>query len=847
LSANPQRQPERDIASLVADLALPIRAGHYDELRAAGGALRAHWASFFGALGEEGVADLDRRAATVTRRIHDDGITYNVYSDSGGPQHPWSLDLVPFVVDADEWARIEAGVTQRAEVLSAVLADVYGERRLLADGLLPPALVLGHPGYLRSLAGVTPAGGRALYVVAFDLARGPDGAWTVVSQRTQAPSGMGYALQNRLIVSRLFPEVFHAMRIQRLASSYRRLLDTLYALSPRDGGETPRIVLLTPGPYNETYFEQVYLARYLGIALVEGSDLTVRDDAVYLKTLHGLERVHAILRRLDDDFCDPLELRPDSALGVPGLLQAVRAGRVAMANALGSRFLESPALNGFLPAIARRVLHADLVLPALDSWWCGERSAYAQVAERLDTLVIKPTYPTAARPIPDPSMLGAEASKALEELRRHIDADPDAYTAQKYLPFSQTPTWQAGAIVPRSVMLRVYALADGSNGWHVMPGGLTRIASFGQRTVSMQRGGASADTWVQTGGPVDTFSMLPAPVRPEDLAIKRRPVTSRAAENLFWMGRYAERADHSVRLARTTLTLLGEGAQAPAVVLQAVGELCEQQGLVPPGTPSPAQSAPVFERTLIATLAGRGDVGGIAFNLGALARAGSQIRDRLSLEHWRLIVGAETMLRSAWAADQPVPRLADDALALLARLAVQIAAITGAQTDRLTRDDGWRLLTIGRQLERLEALAGALTVLFESGAIAHEGGFDLALSMFDSSITYRALYQRRFELPPLLDLLVREPANPRSLACVAGALRTELAALPGAQASGLLAHVSPPELWPSLSVLCTHDDAGRPAELLNLVDALGAGSLALSDAIGARFFSHAGTYRALNL
>ncbi len=536
--------PEQDTARLVASLAVPAQPGHRDELRA-DGALRPAWREFFRHLGPGGYGDLPRRRATIERQVRDDGITYNVYSDDGLRERPWSLDLLPFLISADEWSVLEAGLAQRAELMSAIMRDVYGPQRLLAANLLPPALVYGHPGYLRPLVGHRPAGDTFLHILAFDVARAADGQWWVVGNRTQSPSGLGYALQNRLIVSRLFPEAFRRMKVQRLAASYRCLLDTLQRCSPCGSGESARLVLLTPGPYNETYFEHAYLARYLGIPLVEGSDLTVRDDRTYLKALHGLLPVHGILRRLDDDFCDPLELRQDSTLGVPGLLQSIRAGKVLVANALGSGFMEAPALNGFLPAIARRELGEELRLPSLASWWCGERAAFEQVADDLSDKVIKATFPPSQpRPAFEPMIGAAMDASQLRDVRRRIETDPDAYTVQAYLPLPQAPTWHDGSLVPRAAMVRVFAINDGSGGWHVMPGGLTRIAQREQRVVSMQRGGASQDTWVQTAGPVDTFSMLPTPLRPEELAGRRRIVSSRAAENLFWMGRYAERTDY---------------------------------------------------------------------------------------------------------------------------------------------------------------------------------------------------------------------------------------------------------------------------------------------------------------
>ncbi|MFZ2990620.1 circularly permuted type 2 ATP-grasp protein, partial [Ideonella sp.] len=358
--------------------------GHFDELLGrlnrpvepgqARPELAPNWQRFFRANGAQGWQDLPNRAARVQRRVREDGATYNVYDDGPESQRVWPLELLPMLISPEEWAGIERGVVQRTRLLNATLADVYGERRLLDEGLLPPSLVLGHPQYLRPLHGCTPPGGVHLHVVAFDLARGPDGHWWVLGQRTQAPSGLGYLLENRLIISQQFPEAFRDLRVQRLASAFQSLLQGLMRLSP--AGERSRVVLLTPGPRNETYFEQVFLARYLGLTLVEGGDLTVRANRVYLKTLHGLERVHVVLRRIDDDYLDPLELRSDSALGVPGLLQALRAGEVVVANSPGAGWLESPGLAAFWPGVADRLLGEDLLLPSATSWWCGEASVW---------------------------------------------------------------------------------------------------------------------------------------------------------------------------------------------------------------------------------------------------------------------------------------------------------------------------------------------------------------------------------------------------------------------------------------------------------------------------------------
>ncbi len=842
-------------------LADPPLEGRFDELRDNGAdaaegepptqQLREPWRRFFARLGTQGLADLDRRAALLARQIHEDGVTYNVYSDAGGTSRPWPLELLPTLIEPDDWRLIEQGVAQRAALLNTLLGDVYGEQRVLKDGLLPPALVYGHPGYLRSLQGYRPPADVYLHIVAFDLARGPDGRYCVLAQRTQAPSGMGYVLENRLAVSRLFPQAFRELNVQHLASGFRRLVETLQTLAaPCAGGEPPRLALLTPGPYNETYFEHAYLARYLGLPLVEGGDLTVRDERVYLKTVHGLEPVHGLLRRLDDDFCDPLELKPDSTLGVPGLLQAVRAGNVVMGNALGTGFLESPAVQGFLPAIARQWLGHDLLLPSLPTWWCGEGAAWRAVAAELEGKIVHPTYPA-------PYGLGASRSlragfksqqitaSTETDWSELIDTDPSGYTVQGAFAFSQTPTWRTGAIKPHGMTLRVYAVADGHGGWQVMPGGLGRTGD-NHAAVSMQYGGSSLDAWVLTDGPVDHFSMLPKPLHVEDLAKQQRPVSSRTAENLFWMGRYTERTENIVRLARALFVVLGEDdEQASPDVLSALSGLAASVGLVREGVPSMAQSARLFERALVEALP-KPSAFSVGYNLQALARTAGSLRDRLSPEHWRLI---RDMSEDFSARMQAPPELLSEAEAVpaLEWLGVQLAAVTGSQTDRMTRDVGWRLLTVGRFIERLIAYSGILRAFFERPAAAQPQGFDVLLALFDSTITFRARFQRRLELPALLDMLVMDESNPRALACVLRRLRTELGKLPASGEGGaetiesLLAILPAEGVGVSLAELCEPlwqaDGAKHP--IPRLADQLSEAAARLSNEIGRCYFSHA--------
>ena len=811
---------------------LPADAGVRDELRDATGALRPAWSRFAGLLpappaGLDVPTDLDRRVDQVAAQIRHDGVTHNVFDDNGVAARPWSLELLPLLIEPADWAAIEAGVAQRAALAEHMLADLYGPQRLLHEGLLPPALLLRHPGFLRPMMGVQPPGGLRLHIVAFDLARGPEGRWWVVAQRTQGPSGLGYVMHNRLLISRQFPDAFRELRVQHIASSYRRLHDTVEQKAREvAGGATPRIVLLTPGPYSETYFEHADLARYLGLPLAEGGDLAVRGDRLYLKTVEGLEPVHGVLRRLDDDWCDPLELRPDSALGVPGLLQAVRAGSVVMANALGSAFLESPAVQGFLPGIAQRLLGQVLSLPALPTWWCGEAAAWRDARTKLDGKVLRSTFPRAGR-----------TSQVHGAGDPEVDRDPDAWTIQHHLRFSRAPIWGGSALAPRPAMVRAYAIADAKGGWHVLPGGMTRVARRDDSSVSMQRGGSSLDTWVLTDGPVDTFSMLPQRLQVDDIVNRHRPVSSRTGENLFWLGRYTERTEQLVRLARATLLLIDADADADDSLQRAVSTMAVSAGLTPAGVPTLVQAPHLFERALLAGLADVKGASSIAYNLQALARASQALRERLSAEQWGLIRSmGEAFAAALDVAPGELPQLAQ-VLPALDRLALQLAAVTGAQSDRMTRDHGWRLLTVGRMLERLIGMASRLHAFLDEKALASAAGTDLLLELFDSAITFRARYQRHEDLLALTDLLVLDSANPRAFGGVLRRLRTELRKLPGSPESlqALVDQLPADGAGITLEMLRGADDGQIAAALRALVTSLSDSAKALADQIGTRY------------
>ncbi len=710
----------------------------YDELLDADGAVRPHWRRLIAGLGADGAAPIRRGAELARRLIVENGVTYNVYADPQGRDRPWALDPLPMLLTAAEWREIEIGVLQRARLFDGLLADLYGAQTVIQGGMVPPDLPFGHPNFLWPCHGVRPVGGRWLHVHAVDIARDADGRWWVLADRTQTPSGMGYALENRQIITRLFPDTFGELGVRALSDSLAALRAGLQ--SGESTGEAQLAVVLTPGTFNETYFEHAYLARQLGFPLVEGHDLTVRGDTVFLKTLGGLRRVHSILRRLDDDYCDPVEVRSDSALGVPGLIGAVRAGRVMIANALGSGVLESAAWMGFVPLVSRRLLGEALRLPSVATWWCGERPALDFVIGNLDRLVIKPAYPNQRF---DPVFGRDLDAAARADLIARLRARPGAYVAQERLVFSQAPAWHAQAadgIASRALGIRVYAVAT-TDGYRVMPGGLARLASDATAdVVSMQRGGASKDLWVLAAaepGPDQAAAPGAAPEMPARAPMHPADLPSRLAENLYWLGRYSERCDAKARLLRSAL-----GVRAnPALWPQALAA-CRHFGLGARHGGGPD----LFDATHPLSLAA---------DLQRLGWCAEQARSRLSAENWRAVGVLQREFQEAEAQRA-------DARETLDRMLLSLAALAGFAHD-MTQDDGWRLMMLGRRLERLQFLADLLARQLGAGPPT-QSELEWWLDIGDSTITYRTRHLAAPRFAATVDLLVFDRTNPHALA-----------------------------------------------------------------------------------
>lgn len=804
--------------------------GRYDELLAAPGQARAHWDVFLRSLLKRDHVEVADTLALMEREVRENGITYNVYADPQGADRPWEVDPLPLLISPAEWEEIEAGIAQRADLLNRVLGDIYGAQELMRSGAVPAPVVFGHSGFLPPLRGIRPPGGVHLFNYAADLARSPDGRWWVVSDRTQAPSGVGYALENRLVVSRVFPQMFRDLHVQHQAPFFAAMRDSLLRWAPRGDGPT-LIALLTPGPYNETYFEHALLARYLGFVLVEGSDLTVRDNKVWMKAVDGLQRVHAILRRQDDDWCDPLELRSDSQLGVPGLVDCARRGTVMVANALGSGVLESGALMGYLPKLSRQLLGEELRLPSVATWWLGEPAAMADAWKNIDDLMIKPLE----RSVREPALFVGDLSPDERiVLRARLAARPQRYVAQEWVRVSQAPVLARDAeaargvqLSARTVGLRVFAVATPS-GYRVMPGGLTRVAGEDDpRVIAMQRGGGSKDTWVLSDAASNSsFSLLSTTVTPADLTQERSTLTSRTAENLFWFGRYGERCDSAARLLRVAIASVLDAGAGDGSGLAPVLELARRFGLID----SPDDPATDLLR------AATHPEEALSERLRQLSRVAFNLRDQMSGDHWRTLHQITSDPVFARGTSLPL------ALAWLDRAVNAMMTLSGFALDGMVRNTGWRFLSMGRRVERLATMCTALQVATQEG---RSHGLDWLIDFGDSTVTYRSRYLVAPEWLPVLEMLVRDEANPRSIAFqLKGVVdfAGRLEASHGRFATHLLAPAQA-----TLRGLTPEDLHPESEPLAALLEQLHRAAFALSDEMTLKFFSHAAPRSMLSL
>ena len=770
------------------------------------GTVRTRWKRVAAEVAGLGRGGLLARRSELDRLLRNEGATYNVNHDGRSVRRPWSLDPCPLVVEKNEWQALESAVAQRVSLLDLVLADLYGDRRLVADGLVPAELVLGHPTFLRPCVGMDAPGSRRLFLGAVDVVRDADGGFRATGDRTQAPSGLGYALVNRMILSRVLPNLHRESGVERLAGFFRSIRAGIAAVAP-EGVDQPRVVILTPGPLSETYFEHAYLASYLGYPLVEGGDLVVDNNRVWLRSLAGFDPVDVVLRRVDDQWCDPVELRADSLLGVPGLLEVARRGRVAVVNPIGSGVVEDPALTGLLVRLAPALLGEELALRGPDTWWCGDRTQLAHVLAELEHLILLPVRPSPSTPPVVASTLTAEA---LDELRARLRPRPGDWVGQEVLEPSTAPTvTDAGDLEPRPVVLRTFAVADGAHrrhgrpevrGFSVMPGGLTRVgAGPSSVIISSRTEGTSKDTWVASPEPAlqqsawlrSARTVVRPPVMPEPASL----LPGRVAAQLFVLGRTAEHAELVIRLIRTVLARLDQplgvgvdgGAESLKVLLSALGAVAgfdpvsepDQQEPADPGPSAAGPSRPEVptDRRALSLLLDAGVDGSLVSSLKLLVDAAYSVREQLSGDTWQLVGDVEEEL--ARLRSRPPTQLVG-VQSGLQRLLQSLLALAGLSAENMERDSAWIFLDAGRRLERAQSLVRLVRAVL----VRHRAGVveDLLLESLLKTSESLIIFRRRsgpiMQVAGAVDLLVYDAANPRSVIYQLDRLADHLAELP---------------------------------------------------------------------
>ena len=744
-----------DLAAVPADdlfAAYRPLPGVYDEAVQPDGRPREHWRHFAERLRSMGPQAVEERRAYADQYMREAGVSYRFY-DQSQAERPFPLSHIPVILPEAEWDQVADGLIERAELLETIVADLYGRGTLVRDGLLPASLVGGNPEFLRPLVGVQPKDGHFLQFYAADLGRGPDGRWWVLSDRTQSPSGAGYALENRVAVSRAFPDAFREIEVNRLARFFQVFRDALGALAAE--GST-RVGVLTPGPHNETYFEHVYLARYLGFLLLEGGDLIVRDGRVMVSTVSGPMPVDVLWRRFDSDYLDPLELDASSRIGVPGLVQAVRMGGVALVNAIGTGVLESRALMGFLPELSKALYGRELKLPHVATWWCGQPVEREHVLNHVETLAVAPAMPGIDLA---EGNLAVPAASLPENERMAIDATirsrGDLVVGQELVQLSTTPVWDEGRLVPRPFVVRAYLARDGE-GWSVMPGGFCRVAdtidstAIDTRAINMQRGGRAADMWVVSQAPIPPVTLLP---NDDQDYVRRLPSTlpSRSAESLFWLGRYVERAEMLLRLYRAHAVRAAEINAHSNPALEAIETALAEYGIEEGNT--------IHDR-LVETI-------------GQAEASVSAIRDRFSPDAWRTL---RTLLE-ALESTRPGFEVGNRAIQAVTDVLTRLAAFSGLAQENMYRLASWHFLETGRRIERGILIArSAMALRLDDPPF---GTLDAMLEISDSLMTHRRRYAASLSIASVIDLVVLDPNNPRSVAFQVEALAEHVDALPG--------------------------------------------------------------------
>ncbi|AKH70321.1 hypothetical protein IMCC21906_02676 [Spongiibacter sp. IMCC21906] len=738
----------------------------YDEVVDKQGAIREHWHYPMQVLRSMGPEALLERQRTAKRILRDDGASYSP-GDQLNISHTWNLDLLPLILSSQEWEVIENALRERAELLNLILDDIYGERNLLKHRIIPPAALYGHRGFMRACDGIRVPGEHQLIFHASDLVRDNNGEWLVIGDRTQAPSGTGYSLENRTVLRRVMPSLFRDAHVHRLSNFFLAWRRKMAELS--QSKDSPLVVYLTEGAFKENSFEDAYLANYLGYPLVQSRDLTVRKGSVWLKSLDGLRRVDVVLRRVDDAYTDPLVARQDLSLGVPGLLEVARSGGVVIANPVGSGVLENPVLAKYMPAIAQHFLGRELRLNSVQTWWCGDPADLAYVKAHFNELLIRPTFRLPGKHSLFVSDLPPEKR---QELLNHVLAKPNDYVAQAAVTPSQTPVLSGASFSSRPLVLRGFTVASG-NSYNVMPGGLTRVGSSEDTLhIVSQFAGASKDTWILESEPEVQDA------QPDDFMARQKmdrsfSLPSRVIENLYWFGRYAERAESGLRLVRTAFEELNSieplRENMRRSLLRAVTHLTASY----PGFTAKNADFSAPEQELLDLVANRARQGSIAHCLESILHSAGGVKELLSNDMLRLINdvrdGMEYLNSNLASSLQAAPE------ELLDPLITTLLALSGLSQESMVRSRAWRFMEIGRRIERAQRTVELLRHTLVAGADGH--GVPLlkpVLASLESRIVYKRYYRVGYRLDKGLELLIFDPENPRSVLFQLEALKGHL-------------------------------------------------------------------------
>jgi len=819
----------------------------YDEFVDREGNVRPAWSELADAVAGRGRAGLDRLRSMVDSLIDNDGITYTeVDASRDGDGHaleprPWSLDTLPIVVSAADWDAVETGLVQRSRLLDAVLADLYGPRNLLTEGILPPELVFAHPGYVRAANGIEVPGHHQLFMHACDLSRLPDGSFQVNADWAQAPSGAGYALADRRVVAHSIPDLYERIAPRPTTPFAQALRLALIDAAP-DVAQDPVVVVLSPGIYSETAFDQAYLATLLGFPLVESADLVVRDGKLWMRSLGTLKRVDVVLRRVDAEYTDPLDLRADSRLGVVGLVEAQHRGTVTVVNTLGSGILESPGLLRFLPELAERFLGEAPLLRTAPMYWAGISGERSHLLANLSSLLIKSTV--GGKTLVGPTL----SSEQLAELAVQIEDMPWQWVGQELPQFSSAPSDHAGVLSSAGVGMRLFTVAQRS-GYAPMIGGVGYVLAPGPGAYELKTV-AAKDIWVRPTerARAETVTLPSAPAPAKTAAGTWGVSSPRVLSDLFWMGRYGERAEETARLlivARDRFHVYRhqqhtEESECVPVLMAALGRITgTDTGAESLSADDRAEMIAVAPSTLWSLTVDPNRPGSLVQSVDGLALAARAVRDQLSNDTWMVLAGVE---RAVALRSDPPDSLAE-ADALLASAQSQTLAgmltLSGVAGESMVRDVGWTMMDIGKRIERglwLTALLRATLTTVRSAA-AEQTIIESTLVACESSVSYRRRTVGKVSVAAVAELMLFDAGNPRSLLYQLERLRADLKDLPGSSGSS-----RPERLVEEISTLLrrSHPEEleevsadGQRAELAGLLGAIHAELRSLAEAITA--------------